>query len=282
LEVRIGGQTIVEDHEVFPVGSENPYVEVTGEPFRAFGSTLELEFIKRGRETGGDNTALIDHVRFEKLEETGPIVTSISPSPLAPAVDPDVSIVIEIEDGQTEVRLSSILFRFDNQVVSPSIEKSGTTTTVRYDPSGMLDYGSPHSYELTFQDNAAEAQLAGTLIDPETEQPYDNVADLSLANPDGTFDVEGVVNFDHEFGGDAGNFTSGNGYFEEFWPGGLPSFDIGVRITEPALLSVKATRFPGEELLWDSKNAKFTNHDQANREIISRKYREGFAPPKVA
>ena len=58
-------------------------------------------------------------------------------------------------------------------------------------------------------------------------------------------------------------------------------FDIGVRITEPALLSVKATRFPGEELRWDGKSHRFTNHDQANAEIVSRTYREGFAPPKV-
>jgi len=59
-------------------------------------------------------------------------------------------------------------------------------------------------------------------------------------------------------------------------------FDIGSRITEPALLAVKATRFPGEELRWDAANFRFTNHDKANNEILSRNYREGFAPPTVA
>jgi predicted dehydrogenase len=59
-------------------------------------------------------------------------------------------------------------------------------------------------------------------------------------------------------------------------------FDIGVRITEPALLSVKATRFPGEELRWDGAKYRFTNHDQANQEIVSRPYRKGFEPPKVS
>ncbi len=58
-------------------------------------------------------------------------------------------------------------------------------------------------------------------------------------------------------------------------------FDIGWRITEPALLAVKATRFPGEELRWDAANFRFTNHDQANAEILSRKYRAGFEPPKL-
>jgi predicted dehydrogenase len=56
---------------------------------------------------------------------------------------------------------------------------------------------------------------------------------------------------------------------------------IGWRITEPALLAVKATRYPGEELRWDAANFRFTNHDKANTEILSRTYREGFAPPKV-
>ena len=57
---------------------------------------------------------------------------------------------------------------------------------------------------------------------------------------------------------------------------------IGWRITEPALLAVKATRFPGQELRWDAPNFRFTNHEKANAEILSRHYREGFAPPEVA
>lgn len=57
---------------------------------------------------------------------------------------------------------------------------------------------------------------------------------------------------------------------------------IGWRITEPALLAVKATRFPGQELRWDAGNFRFSNHEKANNEILSRNYREGFAPPAVA
>ena len=58
-------------------------------------------------------------------------------------------------------------------------------------------------------------------------------------------------------------------------------FNVAWRITEPVLLAVKATRFPGQELRWDSENFRFTNHEQANLEILSRNYREGFAPPAV-
>lgn len=52
---------------------------------------------------------------------------------------------------------------------------------------------------------------------------------------------------------------------------------VTVGMTAPSL----TTRFPGQELLWDSANCRFTNHDQANHEVLSRNYREGFAPPKV-
>lgn len=58
-------------------------------------------------------------------------------------------------------------------------------------------------------------------------------------------------------------------------------FDIGARITEPALLATKATRFPDQELKWDGTNYRFTNHEKANQTILSRSYREGFAPPEV-
>jgi predicted dehydrogenase len=57
---------------------------------------------------------------------------------------------------------------------------------------------------------------------------------------------------------------------------------IGWRITEPALLAVKATRYPGQDLLWDAPNFRFKNNEKANSEILSRSYREGFAPPQVS
>ena len=58
-------------------------------------------------------------------------------------------------------------------------------------------------------------------------------------------------------------------------------FKDAVRITETTLLTVKATRFPGTELLWDKSKLAFTNHAEATKTIVSREYRDGFAPPKV-
>ena len=54
-----------------------------------------------------------------------------------------------------------------------------------------------------------------------------------------------------------------------------------IRITEPALLAVKATRFPGETLEWDKSKLAFTNNKKATETIVRRDYRDGFAPPRV-
>jgi predicted dehydrogenase len=58
-------------------------------------------------------------------------------------------------------------------------------------------------------------------------------------------------------------------------------FRDAIRMTEPALLAVKATRFPGRELLWDKASLSFTNHKEASATLVRREYREGFAPPAV-
>ena len=58
-------------------------------------------------------------------------------------------------------------------------------------------------------------------------------------------------------------------------------FKDAVRITEATLLTVKASRFPGTELLWDKSKLAFTNHAEATKTIVSREYRDGFAPPKI-
>jgi len=58
-------------------------------------------------------------------------------------------------------------------------------------------------------------------------------------------------------------------------------FVDGARITEAALLAVKATRFPGQELRWDKASLAFVGHPEATDTIVRRAYRSGFAPPEV-
>lgn len=57
-------------------------------------------------------------------------------------------------------------------------------------------------------------------------------------------------------------------------------FKDAVRITEATQLAVMASRFPGQELLWDKSKLAFTNNAEATKTLVGRQYRDGFAPPK--
>jgi predicted dehydrogenase len=61
----------------------------------------------------------------------------------------------------------------------------------------------------------------------------------------------------------------------------ITPFAQATRITEATILGVKATRYPGQELLWDKAQLAFTNHAEATATLVRRKYRAGFAPPTV-
>jgi predicted dehydrogenase len=50
---------------------------------------------------------------------------------------------------------------------------------------------------------------------------------------------------------------------------------FGGPLTECALLGVAAIRFPGQELKYDAKRKRFTNHDEANK-LLNPPYREGW------
>jgi hypothetical protein len=61
----------------------------------------------------------------------------------------------------------------------------------------------------------------------------------------------------------------------------LTPFSQATRITEATIIGVKATRYPGQELLWDKSKLSFTNHKEATETLVRRNYRDGFAPPRV-
>jgi predicted dehydrogenase len=52
--------------------------------------------------------------------------------------------------------------------------------------------------------------------------------------------------------------------------------DYGGQLTEMVLLGVAAQRVPGEKLVWDGPNLRFTNNDEANR-YIHTPYRDGWS-----
>ena len=61
LTVKIGGATVVTEHEVAIVGGSNPFRLVTSDAFTAAEAEMTLSFVKGGI---GDSTALIDDVQL--------------------------------------------------------------------------------------------------------------------------------------------------------------------------------------------------------------------------
>lgn len=75
-------------------------------------------------------------------------------------------------------------------------------------PSAALDKTKPGFVVRVFQATGpqlpntlarTEDQIAGVLINPATGQPYPNIADLSLFNPDGTYTEEGTIAYGGTF-----------------------------------------------------------------------------------
>ena len=58
-------------------------------------------------------------------------------------------------------------------------------------------------------------------------------------------------------------------------PAGCDFADYGGPLTEVAMLAIIGMRFPGQKLLWDGPNAKFTNNEEANK-LVNPPYREGW------
>jgi hypothetical protein len=84
--------------------------------------------------------------------DTAPALVQAFPANNAINVDPLVNIAVTLQDRATAVNTNSIQLFLDNSVVSPSIQKVGTNTTVQYAP-GALPALSPHTYKIVFGDN---------------------------------------------------------------------------------------------------------------------------------
>jgi predicted dehydrogenase len=54
------------------------------------------------------------------------------------------------------------------------------------------------------------------------------------------------------------------------------NFEVSGPLSEMVLLGNLAPRFSGEKLLWDAKNLKFTNNDEATK-LVHKEYREGWS-----
>jgi hypothetical protein len=204
----------------------------------------------------------VDDISIATTTLTKPFVASVAP--IGPNAGADATVNIRLEDYQTEVNTNSIQLSLNGQIAARSVSKSGSVTTILYNPPGLLASGSTNRLKLIFADRAtppaqttneyefvvedyatvpssstvprssiiltnigfrvrtvqaranagletsvarAEAQLAGTLIDPSIGTPYINEAKPG-PNADGTFDEPETINYEQE-GSPVGNFTEG-------------------------------------------------------------------------
>ncbi len=175
------------------------------------------------------------------------------------------SISIDIADpsGGT-VTANSIVMTVNGATVTPTVNKTGSTTRLSYAQAAALPSGSTVTVGVAFADStggsytgsytytvaaystlplsfrmpdsAVDKTKPGFLFKPvqaaiglenrvrRAEQHVSgllglaNIADLTLARPDGYFVVPGVINFD-QAAGNAGAFNAGNGFPEENIPG---------------------------------------------------------------
>jgi hypothetical protein len=91
------------------------------------------------------------------LETAGPADGSFNNSPAS-------SIIVTVRDIATQVDTNSIQLRFDGALVPPSIQKSGTLTTIQYSPSSLLPPLSSHTYGVAWSDNGTPVTSKSNLF----------------------------------------------------------------------------------------------------------------------
>jgi phosphatidylinositol-3-phosphatase len=105
----------------------------------------------------GSPDTYVDLVKLDaySVNPQTPVLETAIPANTDSGVDPNVVITVTLRDGTTAVNTNSLQFSFDGLFVSPVIQKSGSVTTIKYDPPGALAGNSTHNYLIVFSDNGA-------------------------------------------------------------------------------------------------------------------------------
>lgn len=103
---------------------------------------------------GGAPDGYVDVVSLDVTDAGAqtPTLTTAIPPDNAVGVGPVVDIGARLQDRSTAVNTNSIRFFLDNNLVSPSIQKTGAETLVQY-AAGLLPSLSTHTYRIEFSDD---------------------------------------------------------------------------------------------------------------------------------
>ncbi len=108
-----------------------------------------------GARTGGSfDNHFIDNLSITTTRTNMPFVESYSP--VVAVVRPDASVNVVLKDSTTAVVTNSIQLLFDgtNVVSSSTIVQSSPTTTIAFDPPGLMAGNSSHTVTLIYADDA--------------------------------------------------------------------------------------------------------------------------------
>ncbi len=169
--------------------------------------------------TAGSPDGYVDLVGLDVTVGSLPVqLSSAIPADNAIGVSPNVAPSVSIQDGTVALNTNSVLMWFDGSPVTPNIQKPGLTTSVSFDPPGLLASQSVHTYAVAFN-NAGGATANTTnqysftvapwvninLGAPLYLETFDEVAEGSL--PTG-WTVQNFTDFDQIPGFDLNNFHS--------------------------------------------------------------------------
>ncbi len=167
------------------------------------------------------------------VSKTGDYTTAVYASPTLLASGSAHTAVVTFSYGTPAktktIPLSGLIPNYtalDAATVVPAaaVDKNSSGFTA-YIHRARVDAGLPNNTARM------EAQLRGTLLDPQTGAPFENLADDASVGADQTslgnfrFTVP-IINFDQNMA-DQGNFQSGNGYPENQFPGLDPNIPGG-------------------------------------------------------
>lgn len=98
----------------------------------------------------GSPDGYVDLVALDVTAGFVPIQVTATPATNAVNVTPDAVISATFQDGTAPLNTNSVQLTFDGSPVTPVFAKNGATTSVTYDPPGLLAALSAHTYTLAF------------------------------------------------------------------------------------------------------------------------------------
>jgi len=98
----------------------------------------------------GSPDGYVDLVSLDVVAGFVPVQVTSSPASNAVNVIPDAIVRASFLDGSAALNTNSVQLTFDGSPVTPVIVKNGLTTSVTYDPPGLLASLSTHTYKLAY------------------------------------------------------------------------------------------------------------------------------------